>query len=111
MVGLSIVRELMRNHVSLEGQYGLCDQGSRVPVAANEFCRLSERQIDEVVENQHLAVAIWTSADADSRRFDLSRNHGRNFARNAFKHNAGHAGAVERDRIAHELLDAVQSLA
>src|SRR5258708_10097180 len=111
MVGLSIVRELVRNNVGLEGQYGMRDQGSRVSVAANEFCRLSESQVDEVVEDQHLAVAIRTSADANGRRFDLSRNHGRDFAWNAFKHNTGHAGAVKRDRIPHKLLDAVQSLA
>src|SRR5260370_13230590 len=104
MVGLSIVRELMRNHVRLERQYGLRDQGSRVSVMANKFCRLSESQVDEVVEDQHLAVAIRTSADANGRRFDLSRNHGRDFAWNAFSHNARHAGPGHRARIPHNLL-------
>ena len=72
---------------------------------------MPERQIDQVVEDQHLAIAIRPGADADGWRFDLGRDHGRDFARNAFEINASHAGAIERNRIAHELLDRVQRLA
>ena len=43
--------------------------------------------------------------------FDFGRDHGRDFARNAFEINAGHASAVESDRIAHELLDRRQIFA
>src|SRR5450432_2900350 len=72
---------------------------------------MPERQVDEVVEDQHLTIAIGASANANRWRFDFSRDHGGDFAGNAFEIDAGHAGAIERDRIAHELLDGIQSLA
>ncbi len=73
VIGLSVVRELMRNHVGLEGQYGFRDQRGGVSIAANEFRRMSKRQVDQVVEDQHLAIAIRPGADADGRRFNLER--------------------------------------
>ena len=56
---------------------------------------------EQVVDDQHLRVAIGAGADADGGRFDFRGNHGCDLARNAFKHNAADAGAVERNRIAH----------
>src|ERR1019366_3636354 len=64
VVGFSVVRELMRNHVGLEGQYGFRNQRGGVSVAANEFRRMSKRQVDQVVEDKHLPIAIRPGADA-----------------------------------------------
>src|SRR5580658_5868622 len=51
VVGLIVVRELVRSDVGLEGQYGLRDQRGGVSVAADEFRWLSKRQVDEIVEH------------------------------------------------------------
>ena len=111
VVALSVAWELVRDNISLERQHGLRDQRGGVSVAAYEFCRMPEREVDQVVEDQHLSIAIWPGANADRRRFDFSRDHGGNFARNPFEIDAGHASAIKRDRIAHELLDGVQRFA
>ena len=72
---------------------------------------MAKGQIEQIVEHQHLAVAIRSGADADGGSVDLGRDHGGDFARDAFEIHAGHAGAVERDSIAHELFDAAERLA
>src|SRR4029077_9838995 len=76
MVGLGITRELMRRDVRLEAQHRLRSQGGGVRVAANECCWMPERQVDEVMENQHLAIAIGAGADSDGTLFNLVGDHG-----------------------------------
>src|ERR1022692_2315877 len=81
MVRLAIVRKLVRGNVSLERQHRIRDQRGRVPIAADKFCRMPKRQVDQIVEDQHLAIAIRASADANRRRFDFRGDHGRHLAR------------------------------
>src|SRR5713226_8143051 len=61
VVGLAVVRKLVRNHVRFESQHRLRDQRGGISVASNEFRRMPKRQIDQVVEDEHLAVAIRAS--------------------------------------------------
>src|SRR5271154_2675617 len=63
------------------------------------------------MEDQHLAIAIRTRANADRGRLNFGCDHSRDFARNALKIDTSDAGTIERDRIAHKLLDGIQSLA
>ena len=65
VVGLGIVRELVRNYIRLESQQRFRDQGGGVSVAAHEFRGMPERQVDQGVEDQHLAIAIRAGPDAD----------------------------------------------
>jgi len=41
------------------------DQRGRVPVAPDELRGWTERQIDQIVEDQHLAVTVRARANAD----------------------------------------------
>ena len=44
------------------------DLGGSVSVAAYEFCRRPEGQVQDVMEDEHLAIAAGAGADADRRR-------------------------------------------
>ena len=44
---------------------GLADQRAGVGVAADKFCRGREGEVEEIVEDEDLAVAIGSGADAD----------------------------------------------
>ena len=72
---------------------------------------MAKGQIQNVVEHQHLPIAIRPGADADGGRLDLGRNHGRDFARDAFEQMQATPAAIERHGVAHELLDAAEVFA
>src|SRR5262249_9243121 len=55
-----------------------------------------------VVEDQHLSIALRSSADADGGRGDFARDHGCHLARHTFQHHRKHSGALERDCVFHE---------
>src|SRR5438309_616817 len=79
-----------------------------VTVATHEFGRLLEGQVQDVVEDEHLTIAVRACTDADGRRLNFSGDHGRYFARDAFQINAGHAGAIEGNGVPHQVLDGSQ---
>ena len=58
MIGLGVRRKLASGNVGFEGLYGLRDQRRRVSVTPNELGGRAERQVDQIVEDQHLAIAI-----------------------------------------------------
>ena len=62
----------MRDHVLAEGGGGVGDERGCIAVAANELGRLDEREIQNVVEDKHLAIAVRASADADGRSRDFA---------------------------------------
>src|SRR5271163_1927022 len=105
MVRLVVCWILMRDHILAKGVRGVGYERGRVAIAANELCRLREREIQNVVEDEHLAVAVRASADADSRSGDLGRDHVGDFAWNAFENQKGYARAIKSDGIAHKLFD------
>src|SRR6266404_3078259 len=84
---------------------------TEVRVTPYELCGMSKAEVQQVVEDQHLAVAIRSSADADSWRLDLGCNHGRDFPRDAFENHQSHARAIECNGVAYELLHAAEILA
>src|SRR5205823_1601280 len=63
------------------------------------------------MKDQHLTVAAGTGADSNRRRDNLVGDHFSDLAWDSFQKNAGHACAVERCSITHELLNIRQRLA
>src|SRR5438445_9217897 len=97
--------------MSTIGRDGVRDLGGSVAEAGYELCRRSEGEVQDVVKDEHLAIAARASAYANGRGMDFAGNQVRDFARNSFQENAGHSSAVEGGGIAHELLDIGQRLA
>src|SRR5579864_872126 len=89
----------------------MSDFGGCVPVAADEFRRRPEGQVQDVVEHKHLAVAARAGANADRRSANFAGDHVGNFARNSLQENAGDSGTVERGGITHEVFDIAKRLA
>src|SRR5580698_1850139 len=97
VIRLAVRGILVRHHIRTKSLHSVGNQRRSIAVTAHEFGCWTERQIQNVVDNQHLAVALGTSADADGRSCDLCRDHGRDFPRNAFEINAGHARTIESE--------------
>src|SRR6266542_286922 len=87
------------------------DLRSSVAVAADKLCRRAEGQIQNVVEDEYLAIASGTRADSNGRSGTLAGDEVCHFARNSFQENASHSYAVERSSVPHELFDVGQRLA
>src|SRR6266700_6392500 len=87
------------------------DFSGSIAVAAHEFCRRAEGQVQDVVKDEHLAIAPWSSADPNCRSGDLASDEVGYFAGNSFQENAGYTGAVESGCVPHELFDVGQRLA
>src|SRR5581483_11017766 len=86
------------------------DESGRISIASYELCGRPERQVQNVVENEYLAIALRSSANADRRRADFSRDHCGDLARNTFEVQACHSGPVQRYGISHKLFDSTQVL-
>src|SRR5277367_1706036 len=111
MVGLAIRRILMRDHIFAESMDGVSDERGCIPETANEFGWRSKGEIQNIVEDDHLAIAVRSRSNADGRSRDFGRDHGGHFARNAFEHKERYARSIERHGIAHKLFDLGQRLA
>src|SRR5579872_1665495 len=111
MVRLAIRRILACNHVVAKGRNGIGNKLARVPVAANKLSRRGKGQVQDVVEDKHLAVAVWPCADANRWSLNLGGNQSGDFPRNAFEHQESYARTIQSHRIAHELFDCGQRLA
>src|SRR5437879_5706844 len=105
MIRLLVRWILPRHNIRAEGLRRVRDLGSRISVAAHKLSRCSESQVQDIVEDEHLAVATWPGANPYGRRRNLSRDHPRHFAWNSLEKNAGHSSAVKCSGISHELLD------
>src|SRR6202163_1052302 len=81
VIGLFIRRILSRSHIGAEGLHCARNGRAHVRVPPYELCRMPKAEIENVVEDQHLAVAIRSSADTNGRSLDLGGNHGRDFSR------------------------------
>jgi len=62
------------------------------------------------MKHQHLPVTLRPSSNPDRRSADFRRNHRRHFPRNTLDIKTRHARAVQRHRIAHELLNPGETL-
>src|SRR6476620_11124407 len=76
MVGLLVSRVLMRRNVGPEGLYRPGNRRAQVGVPAHKLGGMPKSQIQQVVENQHLSIAVRARANADGRSLDFSRDHG-----------------------------------
>src|SRR5713226_10209951 len=63
MVRLAIRRIPARNHVCTERLHGVGDQRRSIAVPPHELGRRAEGQVQDVVENEDLSVAVGSSAD------------------------------------------------
>src|SRR5271165_3383174 len=111
MVRLSIRRIAARLYIVLESQHSAADDRADIGIAADKLGGRGERQSKKIMEDEHLAVALRTCADTDSRNLQLARDHGCHLTRNAFQHYAARSCALQRNGIMHELFDRLQSLA
>ena len=89
----------------------MADLRRSVAIAAHELGGRRKRQVQNIVEDEYLAVAVRAGADADGGSLDLGRDHGRHFARNAFQENTGNTCTIKRHSITHQLLDIGKGLA
>ena len=63
------------------------------------------------MEDQHLAIALRSRANADCRNGNLGCNHGRHFTRHSFEHQGEYSRPVERNRVLHQPFNASQVFA
>ncbi len=84
---------------------GGADQGGGVGVAADEFGGWREGEVDEVVEDEDLAVAIGAGADADGGDGELGGDGGGDFAGHAFEDDCAGSGIGEGVGVGFELED------
>src|SRR5271165_4197681 len=110
VIRLCVGRIASRLHVVPEGLNCAGNDRPEIGVSPDELGRRGKAQPQQVVEDQHLSIALWPRADADGRNFDLMRNQLRHFARNAFQHHAACAAAFQRESVMHELLNCRQRL-
>ena len=62
-----------RLHIVFERLHRVADHRAQIGVAANELGRRREGQSQQIVEDQHLAIAIRAGADADGRDLQFVR--------------------------------------
>ena len=111
MVGLSVSRKGGAADIVTVGANGLersarrhCNSGARIWPEG-------EGESGEIVEDQNLAIALGTGADADGGGCDCSGDAGGDFARNAFQHQRGNPGSVERGGVGEQRVDGMRGFA
>src|SRR6478672_10556769 len=75
VIGLFVRGILPRGNIGTKGLHRTGDGGAQVSVSAYKLGGMAKGEIQQVVEDQYLSVAIRARADSDRRRPDLSRNH------------------------------------
>src|ERR1700678_3556823 len=110
MIGLLVGRILMRVHIRAEPLNRLSDERGSVTTEASKFPTVAKGQIQNVVEDKHLTVALGTSPDANGRSADFPRDHCCHFARNSFQEQTGHTRAIKRDSVTLQLFNTADIL-
>ncbi len=111
VVAFRVRRKCPLRHIVAIAFNGGAKERSRVAVLAHELGRLGEAQVDEVVEDENLSVAVGSGADTDGRDGELGGDALGDLARHAFEHDRGrsrHAPARRESR--SEFVDGAQSL-
>jgi hypothetical protein len=83
---------------------GRADEGACVAVAADEFGRRREGEVQQIVEDEDLPIAAGTGANADGGNGQLGRNLFGDFAGNTFKDESAGTGIGEGPCVCPELL-------
>ena len=84
---------------------GGADERAGVCVAADEFGGRREGEVEQIVEDEDLAVAVGAGADADGGDGQLGGDFFGDFAGNAFEDERAGAGMGEGECVRLELLD------
>ncbi len=103
VIALGVGREGAMLHVFAVALDGGAEERGSVGVAADEFGRRRKGEIHEIVEDENLAVAIGTGADADRRNGERGGDGRGGFAGNAFENDGAGAGVSEREGIGLKL--------
>src|ERR1700677_2174854 len=85
MVALLFARELTPFHIVAVVIDRIRDQGCGVTVPAYELSGSGEGQIDEIVQDEYLPIAMRPGADTDSRDVQRGGDALRHFRRNSFQ--------------------------
>ncbi len=99
MVALSIVREGACFHVTPVAFNGRAEERSRIAILANEFRGRGEAEVDEVVEDEDLAIAVGSGANSDGGDADFSGDAGRDLPGYALEDQQNGSGGFERVRV------------
>ena len=83
---------------------GGADERAGVAIAADELGGGGKGEVDEVVEDEDLSVAVGSGADADGWNIELGGDGGGGFAGNAFEDEGAGAGFGEAAGIGFEAL-------
>src|SRR5262249_61777914 len=89
----------------------IADRFTGLRVALDESRREAAEEADDVMEHQHLAVAVRARADADGRYADAVRHQLGELRRHELEHHAPAAGFLERDGAFHDAPHALLVLA
>src|ERR1039458_4814076 len=81
------------------------DECAGIAIAADKLGRWRKCQIEQVVEDKNLPVAVRSGADADRRNSQLAADSSGHLARNAFKHDCTGTCIGEGKRVRLELKD------
>jgi peptidoglycan/xylan/chitin deacetylase (PgdA/CDA1 family) len=82
---------------------GGADERGGISVLADKLGRRGEGEVDEVVEDEDLAVAVRAGADADGGNGQLGGDGGGDFAGNAFEYDCAGSGIGQGESVCLEL--------
>src|SRR6202035_2145562 len=85
MIGLIVRWEIAALHVRAIFAYCARDNLADIGVLARKFWCLLEGQAEEIVDDQDLAVAVWTGSDADGGDTQLAGDLRGEFAGDGFE--------------------------
>src|ERR1035437_5777990 len=87
------------------------EKGRAVGILAREFRGWGEGEVEEIVEDEDLAVAIRAGANADGGNAALCCDACSQFARDAFEHDGDGSGIFERLSVGGKTIHCVYGLA
>ena len=84
---------------------GFGDERGRVGIAADKLGGSCSGEIDEIVEDENLAVALRARADADGGNGERGGDEPACLARNTFQHDGDGAGGFQSLRVGDKVVD------
>src|SRR6202041_354148 len=81
VIGFSVGRKVSAADIVAIRGYCARNVGGKIRIFPDEFRHATDRKADQIVEDEHLAVAIGARADTDGGNAQLFRNARRQLAR------------------------------
>src|SRR3984957_20670673 len=104
MVRLGVRRKSAAMHIVAEFGGGARNLTCQVGVLPRELRRTAESEAEEIVQDEHLAIAIGSGADTNSGDVKFFGDAGAKFARHGFEHYGKCTGCFHSARVAIELV-------